>query len=173
MTNIDSGCAYWADPAAPPSHLSMLTPCQTCFAQLCLCARSWETGYNSFEWDLTKYPNSSYMIDTLHARGSRVTLWITSFINPESSNYDEVPRAPAADVGCAFGSQPLTMLVGPTLHRRSRRATSSTTANSSTVREPPTCRREAACAELTARSFASVSVRSPWPHRVARHRLAL
>jgi len=35
------------------------------------------------------------MIDTLHARGSRVTLWITS-INPKSSNYAEVRHVPAA-----------------------------------------------------------------------------
>ena len=33
------------------------------------------------------------MVEILHNQGSRVTFWITSFINPESENYQEARGA--------------------------------------------------------------------------------
>jgi alpha-glucosidase (family GH31 glycosyl hydrolase) len=48
---------------------------------------AWETGYNTFEWNRTRYPDPPAMIDALHAMDIRIFLWITSMINPEAANY--------------------------------------------------------------------------------------
>lgn len=41
----------------------------------------WETGYNTFEWDESLYPNAQGMIDYFHSKGVKVLIWITSTIN--------------------------------------------------------------------------------------------
>ena len=41
----------------------------------------WETGYNTFDWDLTIYPDPQGMVDWFHANDVRVVVWITSVIN--------------------------------------------------------------------------------------------
>jgi hypothetical protein len=44
----------------------------------------WETGYNTFEFNLERYPDPQALVDALHALGIRVFLWITSMINVET-----------------------------------------------------------------------------------------
>lgn len=41
----------------------------------------WETGYNTFEWDNTLYPNAKEMIDYFHSKNIKVLLWITGVVN--------------------------------------------------------------------------------------------
>ncbi len=49
----------------------------------------WETGYNTFEWDTTLFPDAQAMIDSLHSRDVKVLLWITGIINiDEGAIYD-------------------------------------------------------------------------------------
>ncbi len=43
----------------------------------------WETGYNTFDWDTTLYPNAQAMVDSFHARDVRVVVWITTAINTD------------------------------------------------------------------------------------------
>lgn len=43
----------------------------------------WETGYNTFEWDTSLYPNAQAMVDSFHARDVKVIVWITSAINTD------------------------------------------------------------------------------------------
>src|SRR5688572_5675530 len=35
----------------------------------------WETGYNTFEWDETLYPNAQAMIDNFHSKNVKVLMW--------------------------------------------------------------------------------------------------
>jgi alpha-glucosidase (family GH31 glycosyl hydrolase) len=49
----------------------------------------WETGYNTFEWDTTLFPDAQAMIDSFHSRDVKVLLWITGIINiDEGAIYD-------------------------------------------------------------------------------------
>jgi len=41
------------------------------------------TTYGQFDFDIKKFPNASGMMRSLHARGFRVTSWITPFSNVE------------------------------------------------------------------------------------------
>lgn len=41
----------------------------------------WETGYNTFVWDSTLFPNAQTMIDSFHAQGIKVITWMTSAID--------------------------------------------------------------------------------------------
>ena len=43
----------------------------------------WETGYNSFDWDTTLYPDAQAMVDSFHARDVRVVVWMTTAINTD------------------------------------------------------------------------------------------
>lgn len=43
----------------------------------------WETGYNTFDWDTTLYPDAQAMVDSFHARDVRVVVWITTAINTD------------------------------------------------------------------------------------------
>jgi alpha-glucosidase (family GH31 glycosyl hydrolase) len=43
----------------------------------------WETGYNTFDWDTSLYPNAQAMVDSFHARDVKVIVWITSAINTD------------------------------------------------------------------------------------------
>ena len=50
----------------------------------------WETGYNTFEFDTTLYPDPQGMIDYLHSKDVRILMWITGIINidePTLFNY--------------------------------------------------------------------------------------
>ncbi len=50
----------------------------------------WETGYNTYSWDKTLYPNPKAMIDYFHSRDVRVFVWITGVINTDvQPMYDE------------------------------------------------------------------------------------
>lgn len=41
----------------------------------------WETDYNTFEWDSTRYPGAQGMIDYFHSRNIKVLCWITGGID--------------------------------------------------------------------------------------------
>jgi alpha-glucosidase (family GH31 glycosyl hydrolase) len=43
----------------------------------------WETGYNTFEWDKTLFPDPKQMITDLHKKNVKVMLWIVSGINTD------------------------------------------------------------------------------------------
>lgn len=43
----------------------------------------WETGYNTFDWDTSLYPNAQAMVDSFHARGVKVMVWITTAIDTD------------------------------------------------------------------------------------------
>lgn len=43
----------------------------------------WETGYNTFEWDTSLFPNAQLMIDSFHNMNVKVLMWITSMINTD------------------------------------------------------------------------------------------
>jgi len=45
----------------------------------------WETGYNTFDWDTSLYPNAQAMVDSFHARNVKVVVWITSAINTDQT----------------------------------------------------------------------------------------
>lgn len=50
----------------------------------------WETGYNTFEFDIQLYQDAKAMIDYFHSKNVRVFLWITGVINidvPELFDY--------------------------------------------------------------------------------------
>lgn len=49
----------------------------------------YETRYGDHTFDAEKFPDASAMIRDLHDLDFRVTNWVTPFINPTSSNYDE------------------------------------------------------------------------------------
>jgi alpha-glucosidase (family GH31 glycosyl hydrolase) len=43
----------------------------------------WETGYNSFEFDTSLFPNAQAMVDSFHARDVKVIVWITTAIDTD------------------------------------------------------------------------------------------
>lgn len=43
----------------------------------------WATGYNTFEFDTTRFPNAKKMIDDLHAKNVKVMLWVVPAINTD------------------------------------------------------------------------------------------
>src|SRR6185295_13836424 len=43
----------------------------------------WETGYNTFDWDNTLYPDPQAMVDYFHSKNVRVFIWITSAIDTD------------------------------------------------------------------------------------------
>lgn len=43
----------------------------------------WETGYNTFEWDSSLYPNPQSMVDSFHAKNIRVVVWATTAIDTD------------------------------------------------------------------------------------------
>ena len=49
----------------------------------------YEEHYGDHSFDKTKFPNVTDLIAKIHDYGSRVTIWITPFINIFSSNFDE------------------------------------------------------------------------------------
>lgn len=47
----------------------------------------WETCYGSLEFNTSKFPNISYVTSALKAKGFRITLWVTPFINKGCEPY--------------------------------------------------------------------------------------
>jgi alpha-D-xyloside xylohydrolase len=43
----------------------------------------WATGYNTFEFDKTRFPDAKKMIDDLHAKKVKVMLWVVPAINTD------------------------------------------------------------------------------------------
>ncbi len=41
----------------------------------------WETGYNTFDWDTSLFPDPQAMIDYFHSKDVRVFMWITGVVN--------------------------------------------------------------------------------------------
>ncbi|MBN2212432.1 MAG: hypothetical protein JW709_13625 [Sedimentisphaerales bacterium] len=64
----------------------------------------WATAYNTFIWDEDRYPRPQEMIDGLHAKGVRVILWMTGFINQENPFYEAAKNGQfAVDDGADHG----------------------------------------------------------------------
>ncbi|MCL4148240.1 UNVERIFIED_CONTAM: hypothetical protein GTU68_028826, partial [Idotea baltica] len=49
---------------------------------------NWETCYGDAEFNPDRFPDPKVMVDSLHAMGYRVTLWIHPFINDDCQSYD-------------------------------------------------------------------------------------
>ena len=53
----------------------------------------WATGYNTFVPRVELYPSWAPFVQGLHARGVRLILWMTSFVDTDSPNFaDAVAR---------------------------------------------------------------------------------
>lgn len=68
----------------------------------------WETSYNSFIPNPTRYPDFGGMVADLHAQDIRVVLWITQFVNSASWDLEQGGDlydgpAPALEEGLACG----------------------------------------------------------------------
>eukprot|EP00759_Apiculatamorpha_spiralis_P008006 PhF_6_TR15031/c0_g1_i4/m.23583/K01811/xylS, yicI; alpha-D-xyloside xylohydrolase len=48
----------------------------------------WSTGFNNFVFDTTLIPNPKGLFDKVHRNNQRLVLWVTSFVNIDSSNYN-------------------------------------------------------------------------------------
>ncbi|XP_068226650.1 LOW QUALITY PROTEIN: myogenesis-regulating glycosidase-like [Palaemon carinicauda] len=48
---------------------------------------NWETCYGDAKWNPERFPDPASLIDDLHGRGFRVTLWIHPFINDNCESY--------------------------------------------------------------------------------------
>ena len=48
----------------------------------------WETNFNTFIFDPIKFPNIRQMLDTFRSQNVHIVLWMTSFINIDSPNYE-------------------------------------------------------------------------------------
>lgn len=59
----------------------------------------WQRHYGDTHFDPDKFPDPKRLVDTLHARGFLVTLWIPPFITEESANFAE-----ARDRGLLLGN---------------------------------------------------------------------
>jgi len=47
----------------------------------------WDTKLSTFVFDSTKFPTARKMLDGFRAQNKRIVLWLTSFINTDSPNY--------------------------------------------------------------------------------------
>jgi alpha-glucosidase len=52
----------------------------------------WAKHYGNFEFDPTTFPDPKAMMDTIHAKGFKVMLWLTPFISPDSREFKEVSK---------------------------------------------------------------------------------
>ena len=64
----------------------------------------WATGYNTFVPRAELYPDFPGFVSQLHARGTRVILWMTSMIDTDSPNFAEAKER-GAFVRDGFGDQ--------------------------------------------------------------------
>ncbi len=55
----------------------------------------WAKHYGNFEFNPTTFPDPKGMMDTLHAKGFKVMLWLTPFVSPDSREFGELSRAKA------------------------------------------------------------------------------
>jgi hypothetical protein len=78
----------WMRGTACPAP-AVLMPLATADRGVVLWAR-WATHFNSFIFQADQFPNATAMVESLHADGIRVTFWLTSIINTDSENYQEV-----------------------------------------------------------------------------------
>ncbi len=54
----------------------------------------WETGYNTFLWDNSLYPDAQGMIDNFHSKNIKVVTWITGVVNIDAQPlYDSMKAA--------------------------------------------------------------------------------
>ncbi|KAL5473375.1 hypothetical protein EMCRGX_G027852 [Ephydatia muelleri] len=49
----------------------------------------WSTANGDFNFDTTKYPNATEMVEFFHSKGIRVILWVTSAVDTDSPNFQE------------------------------------------------------------------------------------
>lgn len=54
--------------------------------------RRYESVYGDITFDEVKFPDPKNMIDELHNRDFRVTIWVTPFVNKASTNYNTHPE---------------------------------------------------------------------------------
>ena len=57
----------------------------------------WENAYNTFVFNSTAYPSPQQMINSMHSKGVKVLLWITSLINKTSKDTPITGEAPNYD----------------------------------------------------------------------------
>jgi alpha-glucosidase (family GH31 glycosyl hydrolase) len=52
----------------------------------------WETGYNTLVWDTSRYPSPTDMISQFHAKGVKVIMWTTAFVDTDTNLYQTVKQ---------------------------------------------------------------------------------
>ncbi|MES1207594.1 MAG: TIM-barrel domain-containing protein, partial [Pseudomonadota bacterium] len=52
----------------------------------------WETGYNTLVWDTARYPSPADMITQFHAKGVKVIMWTTGFVDTDTDVYQTVKQ---------------------------------------------------------------------------------
>jgi alpha-glucosidase len=52
----------------------------------------WAKHYGNFEFDPSTFPDPKAMMDTIHAKGFKVMLWLTPFISPDSREFKQVSK---------------------------------------------------------------------------------
>jgi alpha-glucosidase len=52
----------------------------------------WANHYGNFEFDPTTFPDPKGMMDTIHAKGFKVMLWVTPFVSPDSREFKELTK---------------------------------------------------------------------------------
>lgn len=52
----------------------------------------WANHYGNFEFDPTTFPDPKGMMDTIHAKGFKVMLWLTPFVSPDSREFKELAK---------------------------------------------------------------------------------
>jgi alpha-glucosidase len=52
----------------------------------------WANHYGNFEFDPRTFPDPKGMMDTIHAKGFKVMLWVTPFVSPDSREFKELVK---------------------------------------------------------------------------------
>jgi alpha-glucosidase len=52
----------------------------------------WANHYGNFEFDPRTFPDPKGMMDTIHAKGFKVMLWLTPFVSPDSREFKELTK---------------------------------------------------------------------------------
>lgn len=53
---------------------------------------NWQNDYGNFDFKASRFPDPRGMIDSLHAMGFRVMLWIAPYVSPDSPEFRELER---------------------------------------------------------------------------------
>lgn len=53
---------------------------------------NWQNDYGNFDFKASRFPDPRGMIDSLHAMGFRVMLWISPYVSPDSPEFRELER---------------------------------------------------------------------------------